>query len=290
MNDALAFLSGGPAQLVPVTDDGSAASGPRLTPERAARLRKFNLAVAAVHLVTAVLIFALTDRGAKAPVYTFYANEHRREQNGQMYAPAVLHLGGAMVGYFSGGFLLMACADHLLVATWWRAPYERLLQCSQNPFRWAEYSVSASLMTVMIALLSGVMSLHLLLALFGLTMTTMTFGALQELATWRLQGRPDQKTLLPFWLGCVPHVFKWSILASFFFHGLAVADPPEWIWGIIFVQFFTDSTFAVNMWLQQKERGRWKDYVYGEFAYCVLSLVAKQFLAWFNYGGTRTLS
>jgi hypothetical protein len=43
--------------------------------------------------------------------------------------------------------------------------------------------------------------------------------------------------------------------------------------------------FAVNMVLQYKGVGRWKDYLYGERTYIVLSFVAKTLLAWLVFSG-----
>jgi hypothetical protein len=40
------------------------------------------------------------------------------------------------------------------------------------------------------------------------------------------------------------------------------------------------------MWLQYKKVGKWKNYVYGEKAYIVLSLVAKSALGWIIVLGT----
>lgn len=100
-------------------------------------------------------------------------------------------------------------------------------------------------------------SLHLLLAIFGLTAVTMTFGSLQELMTWRFQGQPENKTLLPFWLGFIPHVLNWSIIVSYFFDAVRTGDPPRWVWSVIFIQIFTDSLFAINMYLQQKVGSYW---------------------------------
>ena len=38
--------------------------------------------------------------------------------------------------------------------------------------------------------------------------------------------------------------------------------------------------FAINQWLQYKQVGKWKDYLFGERVYVTLSLVAKSLLAW----------
>jgi hypothetical protein len=40
------------------------------------------------------------------------------------------------------------------------------------------------------------------------------------------------------------------------------------------------------MVLQYRKVGRWKDYIYGERAYMILSLVAKSLLAWQIFSGT----
>jgi len=40
------------------------------------------------------------------------------------------------------------------------------------------------------------------------------------------------------------------------------------------------------MFLQYKKIGKWKDYLYGEKVYIILSLVAKSALAWQVFAGT----
>lgn len=251
------------------------------------RLRRFNLGAALLHFVSSMAIFGITDKDAASPVYTFYANDQRG--NFSLYGPEPELVGNAVIGYFAAVFLLLAFLDHLIVATILRKMYENQLRHSMNLIRWFEYSFSAALMHVMIAMLSGVMSLHLLLAIFGLTMATMVFGALQELMTWRFQGSPHKKTLLPFWLGCIPHMFGWCIIFSYFFDGVRRGDPPAFVWAIVPIEFIIDASFAVNMFLQQKEFGKWRNYLYGEYAFTILSFTAKSLLAWINFGGTNTL-
>jgi len=46
------------------------------------------------------------------------------------------------------------------------------------------------------------------------------------------------------------------------------------------------NSFAVNQVLQYKRVGKWRDYLYGERAYILLSLGAKTALAWQVFGGT----
>ena len=58
------------------------------------------------------------------------------------------------------------------------------------------------------------------------------------------------------------------------------AKPPAFVYAIIPTIFVFFNIFALNMFLQYKKVGRWKDYLYGERTYIVLSLVAKSILAW----------
>jgi hypothetical protein len=55
---------------------------------------------------------------------------------------------------------------------------------------------------------------------------------------------------------------------------------PWFVLAIIGTYFVAFNTFPINMILQYKGVGKWKDYLYGERTYIVLSLVAKSFLAW----------
>ena len=93
----------------------------------------------------------------------------------------------------------------------------------------------------------------------------------------------------PFIMGCLPHLAAWSIVGTYFFYGVANGDPPKFVWAIIFILFTLDASFALVQYLQFKQvkflRGLYK----AEFAYIVLSLTAKQLLAWIQYGGSQSL-
>ena len=56
--------------------------------------------------------------------------------------------------------------------------------------------------------------------------------------------------------------------------------PPAFVYGIIITLFVFFNCFAVNMVLQYKKVGPWRDYLFGEKAYILLSLTAKALLAW----------
>ncbi|MEO2105686.1 MAG: hypothetical protein ABGZ36_08610, partial [Actinomycetota bacterium] len=55
----------------------------------------------------------------------------------------------------------------------------------------------------------------------------------------------------------------------------------------IFVSLFVFfNCFAVNQWLQYRQIGRWRDYLFGERVYVWLSITAKSVLAWQVFANT----
>ena len=61
---------------------------------------------------------------------------------------------------------------------------------------------------------------------------------------------------------------------------------PSWAKIGFIITFVFFNTFAINMLLQYKKVGKWKNYVYGEKGYIWLSLIAKSVLAWIIVLGT----
>ena len=64
------------------------------------------------------------------------------------------------------------------------------------------------------------------------------------------------------------------------------ADPPGFVYGIFASLFVFFNVFAVDMLLQYRRLGRWRDYLYGERVDMVLSLLAKSALARRVFAGT----
>ena len=93
---------------------------------------------------------------------------------------------------------------------------------------------------------------------------------------------------MSFIFGSIVGLVPWIVLALHFFNALANADGtvPTFVYFILGSLFIFFNTFAINMYLQYKKVGKWKDYIFGEYTYIVLSLVAKSALAWQVFGGT----
>ena len=60
------------------------------------------------------------------------------------------------IGYAIAAFLALAALDHLLTATVLRGRYEFDLRRGRNIFRWLEYSVSSTIMILLICFYGGI--------------------------------------------------------------------------------------------------------------------------------------
>jgi len=78
----------------------------------------------------------------------------------------------------------------------------------------------------------------------------------------------------------------WVAIATQLARGQAeTGSVPGFVYGIFFSLLVLFALFAANMWLQYRQIGRWRDYLFGERGYIVLSLTAKSALAWQVYAG-----
>jgi Heliorhodopsin len=148
-----------------------------------------------------------------------------------------------------------------------------------NYFRWAEYSLSSSVMIVLIAMLTGISDVAALIGIFTANGAMIFFGAVQE----RYE-RPGG-SLWPFWLRCVVGIAPWLAVGIYLWSG-STTELPAFVYAILVSLFAFFNIFAINMWLQYRRVGRWRSYVFGERAYLMLSLVAKSALAWQVFAGT----
>jgi hypothetical protein len=241
------------------------------------RLRRWNIGVGLLHAVQGVVLLVLAN-DATIEVTSSWATGP--PGSGTRSEPDTIF--GLPFGPAVAAFLLLAALDHLLVASprivgW----YERNLARGRNLARWWEYSLSASLMVVLIAMLTGITEVTALIGLFGANAAMILFGLLME--TTNRQGEPVDWR--PFRYGSIVGAVPWIAIAYQLARSEVESDVPGFVFGIfvsLFVLFFS---FAVNMALQYRRVGPWRDYLFGERAYLVLSLVAKSLLAWQVFAG-----
>lgn len=188
------------------------------------------------------------------------------------------------VGPLVAGFLFLSALAHLSLSLsriheW----YLKNLARGINIARWIEYSMSSSLMIVVIAMLTGMYDGVSLLLMFSLNAMMILFGWMME-----LHNQSTQKTnWTSYVFGCIAGAVPWIAIALYLVGaGGDTGKVPTFVYWIFFSLFLFFNVFAVNMVLQYKKVGKWRNYVYGEYAYIILSLVAKSLLAWQVWAGT----
>jgi hypothetical protein len=243
------------------------------------RLRRFNLAMAALHALQGALMLALSN-DFSLPVETSFV---RSTGEGGQLVPVREVLFDLPFGPAVASFLFMSAAAHLVVATVGYRTYIAQLRRGVNYARWIEYAFSASTMIVLIAMLVGIYELAALVLIFALNAAMILFGWMMELHN-QSTARTDWTA---FVFGSLAGIVPWLVIAIYLLGaGGEGGEVPGFVYGIFVSLFLFFNVFAVNMVLQYRRIGPWRDYLFGERAYVVLSLFAKSALAWQVFAGT----
>lgn len=246
------------------------------------RLRWFNLIMSLLHAVSATAMVVLGNAFA-IDVTTI----NLKGPPGTPLAEATLQaVGSVPIAAATAAFLYLSAFFHLLVASRLGASaYRNELVHQRNRFRWVEYSISSTLMMLLIALVTGILDLAALIAIAGVNASMILFGWIMEM----VNSPGDNVWWTPFWFGCVAGATPWVAIAAYIVVNVnqeGGQGPPGFVYGIIVSIFLFFNSFALNQWLQYRQVGRWRDYLFGESMYIVLSLTAKTVLAWQIFANT----
>ncbi len=236
------------------------------------KLRRSNIIAGVLHLSQMIVVLALANDFTLPIVARYMAGPP-----GTTFAEPITLL-DAPIGLTVAIFLGLSAFFHFLVASpQFFGRYSAGLAQQRNYFRWVEYSMSSSVMIVLIALITGVSDVAAIVAIFGANAAMILFGWLQE-----KYETPGNGGWLPFIFGCIAGIVPWLALI---FYVLSIGGPadtsaPAFVYGIVISIFLFFNSFALVQWLQYKKVGKWSDYLRGERTYITLSLVAKSALAW----------
>jgi hypothetical protein len=245
-----------------------------------ARLRRFNAIMGFLHLIQGILMIVLSN-DTTYPIYTNFLSFNTETLSLQPQAELFYEL---RFGPAVAAFLLLSAIAHGILATFGYGWYVKVLKKGMNPLRFYEYALSSSLMIVLICLLVGVWDLGALIAIFSLNALMNLLGLLME-----LHNQTTKKTdWTAFIYGTFAGIVPWIVIAWYFIGSVNSSDakPPSFVYAIVPTLFVFFNIFAVNMYLQYKQVGRWRDYLFGERVYIILSLTAKTVLAWQIFAGT----
>jgi len=244
-------------------------------------LRLYNIVVGLALFAQGVVMWLISDKDVKLPVTTSYLGAGDPTSMGpvtpELFAEWPVALLVAAFLLLSGLFLLGS-------AFVWRTQYEAQIAKGMNLFRWAEYSITSSLMVVVIAMLCGIFDLSTLILIFSLNATMILFGWMMEVHNQHTK----KVDWTAYYFGCFAGLVPWIVMGLYFFNALSAGGDsvPTFVYYIFGSLFIAFNVFSVNMILQYAKVGKWRDYVYGERAYITFSLIAKALLAWQVWGGT----
>lgn len=248
--------------------------------EKLKKLRRFNIIMGGFHLVQGIIMLFLATSVIqkisefKPMVTQFYLEFNPATKTLETASRDLFEL---PFGIMVASFLLISALAHALISIMSKK-YFADLALGINKFRWFEYAFSSSIMIVLISTLFGIYDIASLVLIFIVNACMNLFGLVME----QLNVGTDKKSVKwgAFVWGSIAGIAPWIAILLYMFGNGNFDMVPWFVWAIVGTYFVAFNTFPINMILQYKKVGKWKDYIYGERTYIVLSLVAKSFLAW----------
>lgn len=240
-------------------------------------------------LVSTILLGLSWNSALRLPVIMFGGSSRSAED-----VTLTFVIRESPVGVIIPIFFLLTVVEHLVYVLFW-SWYRQCVVRTTNPCRWIFYSISASLMFVLILQVSGNFSLITMIYGFEMTGVVMFFGYLIELLyrhVDELESLHPQKNIssLKFWMIQIP--FEITVVAwiGVWAQSLSnAAQVPVWVWPLIVVTFCSWLSFGfvplyTFVWA---ERDQYQHrFIQGEYIYAGLSLIAKASLGIIFLGAT----
>jgi|688.fasta_scaffold02105_12 hypothetical protein len=286
-------------------------------------LRAFTVCTGLVHLGSGIATLVL-NQDKKAPLFepwlAWPSRAERLNAETNQFIPGSKYAGSISFQGLVAAFFFLSFAFQTipaLVNPIWRWQLGLLLERNIQPLRWLEYSVSASVMFLIFFILNGQQNVYLLVTVFALSFVLMMLGLVSEASAYfqrtveYLSNEKKKRNALDFFLphvlGWVPFTVLWALIFRSFVMGINhgknsassdYAKPPWWVYGVFGSQIILMGLFGANqLWqlvnLYNVRASNFKRQaeiaLRSEYVYVFLSLTAKSILAWFLYGGFRSM-
>jgi hypothetical protein len=167
--------------------------------------------------------------------------------------------------------------------------YDTMIENNKNPLRFIEYSFSASIMLIAIAILNGVTDINLITSIAILTAACQLCGLAVEFVD-----DSRMKWLLHF-IGWLQFAWAYGIIFHAFFRSIKssndnnVPGPPNFVYVIVILLFLLYSSFGFVQLIELILGDNFNKYT-KEKSYVVLSLTAKLLLGWMIFSNVLVLS
>jgi hypothetical protein len=244
-------------------------------------LKKFNFKMSLAHFVQGTIMVLLavfiTDLQDFQP--EILANYMSLSETGEVITVSKV-LFKLPFAFVTTGFIFLSAFFHLLIVIF-NKTYMNQIKLGYNKFRWFEYALSSSLLIVLLAILFGVRDIQSLTIIFIANAVMNLLGLEMELQHQFFLTKRFSAYNLGWIIGLAP----WAVIMMYLIFSPGLDLIPWFAWASIIAYFAFFNSFALNMFLQYKRIGKWKDYVFGERVYVWLSLIAKSTIAWIVFSG-----
>lgn len=291
-----AFLTSQIARRIPRRDSGSL------------DFSKINLLYGIVHLTLSIISYFLL-KDVDNPLYASFFFSREKIVAGSDYitdpfsrvfsdfdTPLDADLG-------TTSFFAVTALAHFTYAN--SNKYKKYIAEGHNPYRWVEYSISASIMIYLTCMLGGIRDLNSIIPIIGSNILCMYAGYGLEESILKKDFEAARRFLIVGWIS---QVYIWSTIIMNFILRVrdiqniknpSTGEPyyrlPSWIYLVILVSFINFTIFgivAVSWYKKSKtsfeETGQLPSYEETENRYLTLSLFAKVFLGLGILVGYRT--
>jgi hypothetical protein len=260
------------------------------------RLRNLNLFMAMIHTSLAIATIVATNNfNIRAPVFQVviglnYTTDHDanikalRDSNissmVELFDVNLEPMEGLPIAWLTLWFFVITALAHVGAAILYRNLYMWFLRRKCNPLRWIEYSITASLMWLVLAQAFAFIDVNSLVLSTTMIALTMASGIQCEFAA-RPHPTEDRWTL-PLWhrlTFLLPGILLYGVASLMLCIALLTGvngKLPDFVLPTILVQLALFESFAVViLWQQFQPPSRW---IYGEYVYQWLSLFSKAVL------------
>lgn len=260
-------------------------------------LRRWNIAAGSVHaasfiavIVMTVIYFSVSVRVELTTDFRVYDELSVAPETAGNFTTVLESRWFYPVILVDLPFPLITSLFHLVLALspYFSRRYNQLVfEEGRNPYRWLEYGITASLMTIVILQLSGATNVFLIL-MVGVVMNVALqftgYAAENENVATLKGAKVKWDSIIA---GFVIFAAQWAVIMSYFFTAVVSPRPPDadgvpwFVYTIIIGLFFQFAIFGFLLVLRYWGKFKFFASAYGtEIGFIILSLTSKLFLTW----------
>lgn len=220
-----------------------------------------NAAAFVFHLALAVLSAVMGNMNKTFPLYwpkTVFDDSGSGSNNVSIEYAGEFPLTILFVFYFC-----ITCFSHFGNCFLWTDTYFKFLDNRMNPLRWIEYSMTAPIMTTIIAFIAGTRNFLFLIAAAIITFSTISFGFI-------IDATHNVMFLLS---GLVPFLVEFGLIIGSLY--ATTACRPAWVEIAVYVELLLWSFFPFISFLQLQKIVKYK---HGELMFIAMSFASKAVL------------